>query len=92
MSDSYGQKVNKKRQTFITGFLNKRRVLEAAMENLGEEEGDTVPLLKLEDEAASVIDAYNFVGLAELERKIQGEKLVKLQKVAEEKILVTLVT
>ena len=26
LSDSYGQKVNDKRQTFITGFLNKRRV------------------------------------------------------------------
>ena len=58
---------------------------EAAMESLGEEEDDTVPPLVLEDKAASVIDAYNFVGFAELERKIQeGEKVVKLQKVAEE--------
>ena len=64
-----GKKVNDKWQTFITGFLNKRCALEAAMENLGEEE----------DEAASVIDAYDFVGFAELERKIQkGEKVVKL--------------
>ena len=60
------------------------QLLEAAMESLGGEEEDTVPPLELEDEAASVIDAYDFVGFAELERKIEGEKVVKLKKVAEE--------
>ena len=45
----------------------------------------SVPPLELEDEVVSVINAYDFVGFAELERKIQeGEKVVKLQKVAEE--------
>ena len=61
LSDSYDQKVNDKWQTFIMGFLNKRRVLEAAMDSLGEEEDDTLPPLELEDEAASVINAYDFV-------------------------------
>ena len=65
-SDSYGQKVNDKQQTFIMGFLNKRRALEAVMEILGEEGDNTVPPLELEDEAAIVIDAYDFVGFAEL--------------------------
>ena len=85
LSDSYGQKMYNKRETFIIGFLNKCPVLEAAMESLGEEEDDPVPTLELEDKAASVIDAYDFVGFAELERKIQKwEKVMKLQKVAEE--------
>ena len=52
------------------GTLNKRRALEAAMESLGEEKDETIPPLELEDDAASVIDAYDFVGFAELERKI----------------------
>ena len=77
MSDSYEQKVNGKQQTFIMGFLNKHSALEAAMESLGEKEDDTVPSLELEDKAASVIDAYDFVGFTELERKVQeGEKTV----------------
>ena len=54
------------------------------MESLDEKEDDTVPPLELEVEAASVIDAYDFVGFTELERNIQEEeKVVKLQKVAE---------
>ena len=43
-----------------------------------------VPLLEPENEATSVIDAYDFVGFTKLVREIQGRKMVKLQKVAEE--------
>ena len=55
------------------------------MESRCEEEDHTAPPLELEDEAAGVIDAYDFVGFTQLKRKIQqGEKVVKLQKVVEE--------
>ena len=67
--------MNDNRQTFITGFLKKRCALEIAMESLGEKEDNTLPTLELEDETASVIDAYDFVGFAELERKQhEGER------------------